>query len=125
MAKKKAGLGPLKRYGVRYGKTNKERSAKIEVEQRKPQPCPSCLKPSARRLAVGIYQCRKCNTKFTGRAYSVTQELARAAPITKPAEELEIATVEEELAEETVEDELAKETPEETESTELEPAPAS
>ncbi len=76
---KELGLGPLKRYGTRYGKTVKVRAAKIEFEQRKPQLCPNCLKPSARRLAVGIYKCKKCNAKFTGRAYSVSQIIEKSA----------------------------------------------
>ncbi len=63
------GLGPAKRFGVRYGRTVKFKLAKIEKQQRKPQICPYCDKPKAKRIVAGIYECKKCNAKFTGRAY--------------------------------------------------------
>jgi len=66
---KKKGLGPVKRFGVRYGRTVKHKRAKLEVEQKKPQVCPYCRRPKAKRLSIGIYHCKKCNAKFTGRAY--------------------------------------------------------
>ena len=124
LEKEKIGLGPLKRYGVRYGKTTKVRAAKIEFEQRKPQHCPSCLKPAAKRVAVGIYQCRKCNAKFTGRAYSVTQALERTAPAAA-ATKLELAEAElleakEQEAEESADEEFT----ESAESGEEEESPA-
>lgn len=68
MAKEK-GLGPAKRFGARYGATTKHRFASIEKEQKKPQICPYCSKPKAKRISYGIFECKKCNSKFTGRAY--------------------------------------------------------
>ncbi|MBD3361166.1 50S ribosomal protein L37ae [Candidatus Woesearchaeota archaeon] len=70
MAKEK-GLGPAKRFGTRYGATTKHRLATIEKEQKKPQLCPYCSKPKAKRISYGIYECKKCNSKFTGKAYVV------------------------------------------------------
>ncbi len=72
MADNDKGLGPVKRFGTRYGTTVKYKRAQVEKEQKKPQKCPYCLKLAAKRIAEGIYVCHKCNSKFTGGAYSVT-----------------------------------------------------
>jgi len=82
MPKKKMVLGSVKRFGVRYGRTTKYRLAVIEKEQKKPQQCPYCRKPKAHRLSFGIYQCDKCNKKFTGPAYALTPIVVRSE---KPA----------------------------------------
>jgi len=77
------GLGPAKRFGPRYGRTVKFKLAKIEKQQRKPQMCPYCDMPKAKRISAGIYECSKCKSKFTGRAYF----LKKKAPIIVVAEE--------------------------------------
>jgi len=59
------------RFGVRYGKRIRQRVIDIEKRQRKPQKCPSCHRFSVKRLAAGIWQCKKCNLKFAGKAYEV------------------------------------------------------
>ncbi len=64
-----------KRFGARYGRRLKERFGKIEKEQRKKQKCPYCSADRVKRIAVGIWECRKCNTKFTGKAYSVSKRV--------------------------------------------------
>jgi len=60
-----------KRFGARYGRTVKHNFAKIETEQRKLHKCPYCSKESVKRVAVGIWFCKKCSSKFTGKAYTV------------------------------------------------------
>ncbi|MBI2662810.1 50S ribosomal protein L37ae, partial [Candidatus Woesearchaeota archaeon] len=45
--------------------------AQIETEQRSKHKCPYCNKQSVKRLAMGIWQCSKCNNKFTAKAYSL------------------------------------------------------
>ncbi len=64
-----------KRFGPRYGRKLKERFGKIEIEQRKKHKCPYCSAPKVKRIAIGIWQCRKCGSKFTGKAYSVTKKM--------------------------------------------------
>jgi len=66
--------GSVKRFGPRYGRKLKERFGKIESLQRKKQKCPYCSALSVKRIAAGIWQCRKCNVKFTGKAYSVEKK---------------------------------------------------
>ena len=64
-------IGSSKRFGARYGRTIKHNFAKIEQEQRKLHKCPYCSKIAVKRLSAGIWNCRKCGAKFTGKAYTV------------------------------------------------------
>lgn len=68
-------LGPAKRFGARYGSKPKHKYAKIEIEQRKKHQCPYCRKLAVKRLSVGIWHCRKCNAKFTGKAYTISKPI--------------------------------------------------
>lgn len=76
-------LGSVKRFGARYGRKLKLKFSTIEAEQRKLHKCPYCSKIAVKRVAVGIWKCRKCNVKFTGRAYSVSKKI-----ISKEVEEI-------------------------------------
>lgn len=75
MAEKKVGLKSAKRFGTRYGASNKLKLALIETEQRKPQLCPACGKLKAKWKSVGIFECKKCSTIFTGKAYAVEKAI--------------------------------------------------
>ncbi len=59
-----------KGFGVRYGKTVREKYAAIELKQRKKQKCPFCQK-TAKRLSKGIWKCQKCGKKFASHAYYI------------------------------------------------------
>lgn len=61
--------GSAARFGPRYGKSLKAKFAAIEDVQRSKQLCPYCGRAAVKRLAAGIWQCRKCCSKFAGRAY--------------------------------------------------------
>ncbi|MFH1682204.1 MAG: 50S ribosomal protein L37ae [Candidatus Woesearchaeota archaeon] len=61
---------PAKRFGARYGRSLKKKFAQIEQMQRAKHKCPYCNKTAVKRLAVGIWECRKCDAKFAGKAYS-------------------------------------------------------
>ena len=76
-------LGSVKRFGARYGRKTKLKFSQIETEQRKLHKCPYCNKIAVKRASVGIWQCKKCDAKFTGKAYSVTKRV-----LAKEAEEL-------------------------------------
>ncbi|MBD3248930.1 50S ribosomal protein L37ae [Candidatus Woesearchaeota archaeon] len=71
MAKETVKLGSVKRFGPRYGRIVKERLAKIEKVQHSKHMCPYCRSSKVKRQAVGIWYCRKCKAKFTGKAYSL------------------------------------------------------
>jgi len=64
-------LGSVARFGARYGKRTKTKFLTVEREQKKPQKCPYCPRTAVKRLSAGIFQCKKCNSKFTGKAYRV------------------------------------------------------
>ena len=95
----KLGLGSVKRFGARYGRKLKVKFSKIETEQRKLHKCPYCNKVAVKRIAVGIWNCKKCKAKFTGKAYSVSKKI-----ITKEAKVMEQPQIEQEM-EENVEEE--------------------
>ncbi len=58
------------RFKARYGKSIRERVQKIEKKQAVHNICPNCAKPKVKRLAKGIFECKKCGFKFAGGAYS-------------------------------------------------------
>lgn len=70
-------LGPVKRFGVRYGRTPKYKLAVIETEQKARKPCPTCRKKTVKRLSAGVFQCSTCNVKFTGKAYTFEDKTAK------------------------------------------------
>jgi len=69
MATKK--LGPVARFGPRYGKRLKAKMLSVEVLQRQKQLCPYCNRKVVRRVSAGIWYCKKCGSKFTGSAYKL------------------------------------------------------
>ena len=70
MAKKKKGSG--KRFGARYGKKLRDKTSDIEKKYRNRRiTCPYCTKKQVKRLAMGIWNCHSCETKFAGRAYEI------------------------------------------------------
>lgn len=81
--------GSTKRFGARYGRRLKERFGKIEMEQRKKQKCPYCSALKVKRIALGIWGCRKCGVKFSGKAYSVTKKITFEEEKISPIEEKE------------------------------------
>jgi len=75
MAEEKKTSGSAKRFGVRYGRTIRKKIGDIEKDLRSKQKCPYCAKPKVKRLAAGIWQCRGCNAKFSGAAYTLKREV--------------------------------------------------
>ena len=61
----------IKRFGSRYGRRLRLAVGKIEAAKRDSKKCPYCGRDKASRVAVGIWQCSKCDSKFTGRAYII------------------------------------------------------
>ena len=71
MAKKKTEI--VKRYGTRYGRTLRERLAKVEAQQKKAHRCPYCNYERAKQQSTGIFVCSKCGAKFASKAYGVSK----------------------------------------------------
>ncbi len=57
------------RFGSRYGVGIKKRIVKVEEKQNNLAVCPFCGFDKIKRLAAGLYTCKKCDAKFTGGAY--------------------------------------------------------
>ena len=62
-------IGMMGRYGARYGTRTKKIAGEIELRQRQKQTCPYCERKTLKRVAAGIWFCRKCKSKFAGGAY--------------------------------------------------------
>jgi large subunit ribosomal protein L37Ae len=62
-------IGSVGRYGVRYGTKTKKIIAKMEKKQKERKTCPYCERKTLKRIAAGIWYCKKCKTKFAGAAY--------------------------------------------------------
>ncbi|MFH1473533.1 MAG: 50S ribosomal protein L37ae [Candidatus Aenigmatarchaeota archaeon] len=62
-------VGSTGRYGVRYGTKGKKIIAKVEKKAREKRTCPYCERSVLKRIASGIWYCKKCKTKFAGGAY--------------------------------------------------------
>ena len=69
MATKK--VGTTGKYGARYGRRLRQKVAVIEKKLKQWHKCPYCNKKRVKRLAAGIWFCRHCKSKFTGKAYSI------------------------------------------------------
>ena len=68
MAKSKGTAG---RYGTKFGRTLREKVSNIEKKSRGKYKCPYCSKQNkVKRVAYGIWQCRSCEKKFIGKAYT-------------------------------------------------------
>ena len=76
-------LGPAKRLGARYGIRVRYKLDKVEREQRQLHKCPYCKQKKVKRLVMGIYQCRKCKAKFTGKAYTIAKKIIIKEEIVK------------------------------------------
>lgn len=68
-------LSSIKRFGARYGTKVKHRFGEIEKEQRKKHKCPYCSALKVKRIAIGVWYCNKCKTKFSGKAYSIKRKI--------------------------------------------------
>ncbi len=71
MAVKPRKIKAAGRFGAGYGNPRNKLSA-IEAVQRKKQKCILC-NGTAKRLANGIWQCKKCNKKFASGTYTTKQ----------------------------------------------------
>lgn len=70
---KKQLIGSVKRFGVRYGRRIKRKTAEVEESYKRKQKCPYCNANTAKRVSNGIWECKKCNSKFTAKAYSLSK----------------------------------------------------
>lgn len=80
MSAKEKKKGTTRRFGARYGIKVRENIEKVEALQKAKQKCPYCKYVGGiRRLAAGIFICKKCENKFTGKAYFIGKVAATQA----------------------------------------------
>ncbi|MBI4448686.1 50S ribosomal protein L37ae [Candidatus Woesearchaeota archaeon] len=75
MASKELNLASAKRFGARYGPRIRNKVAEIELSSRGWHKCPYCSRQQVKRVAIGIFSCRKCNETFTGKAYGPIKKI--------------------------------------------------
>lgn len=73
MAGKKTKHGSVKRFGPRYGRTLKNKTGHIESLQKKSYACPKCHYERVKQNTTGIWECSKCDAKFTSKAFTITK----------------------------------------------------
>ena len=61
--------GSAGRFGARYGRVARRRVAEIESDMHEDHVCPECGSRAVDRKGSGIWQCGRCDYKFTGGAY--------------------------------------------------------
>jgi ribosomal protein L37AE/L43A len=54
---------------IGYGIKLKKKAREVEVKQRKKQSCPFCTKKGVKRLAKGLWKCKRCGKKFASHTY--------------------------------------------------------
>jgi large subunit ribosomal protein L37Ae len=69
MSKRTKKVGSTGRFGPRYGTRTKKVIREIEKLQRKKHMCPKCERYTLKRVAAGIWECKKCGAKIAGGAY--------------------------------------------------------
>jgi large subunit ribosomal protein L37Ae len=64
-------VGTTGRFGPRYGTKAKIKLRNIEAIQKAPHQCPECKRMTLKRVAAGIWKCKKCGAKIAGGAYKL------------------------------------------------------
>ena len=71
-------VGSTGRFKGRYGVGIKRRVLKVEDKAKELGACPFCGFERIKRVAAGLFVCRKCGARFTGGAYEVQTLVGRA-----------------------------------------------
>jgi large subunit ribosomal protein L37Ae len=69
--------------GPRYGIRIRRRVLEIDRARGPAAPCPRCSTVTLRRVASGVFECRRCGTRFASNAYV----FQAPPPITRTAKE--------------------------------------
>jgi large subunit ribosomal protein L37Ae len=69
MSKRTKKVGATGWMGPRYGIRIRRRVLEIDRARSRSAPCPRCSTVTLRRVASGVYECRRCGTRFASNAY--------------------------------------------------------
>jgi large subunit ribosomal protein L37Ae len=70
MSKRTKKVGATGWMGPRYGIRIRRRVLEIDRAKIKPSACPRCSTTTLDRVASGIYECRRCGTRYASNAYT-------------------------------------------------------
>lgn len=79
MTKHTKKVGPVGKYGTRYGSSIRKHLKKIEISQHKNYDCNFCGKKKVKRTSVGIWSCKGCNRTVSGGAWTLYTQAAITA----------------------------------------------
>jgi large subunit ribosomal protein L37Ae len=69
MSKRTKKVGSTAWMGPRYGIRIRRRVLEIDRSRSKASACPRCSTVTLDRVASGIFECRRCGTRFASNAY--------------------------------------------------------
>lgn len=69
MSQRTKKIGPTGWMGARYGIRIRRRVLDIDRARKRPAACPRCSTVTLRRVASGIFECRRCGTRYASNAY--------------------------------------------------------
>ncbi|HUJ77376.1 MAG TPA: 50S ribosomal protein L37ae [Thermoplasmata archaeon] len=69
MSKRTKKVGATGWMGPRYGIRIRRRVLEIDRAKGRPSACPRCATTTLGRVASGIYECRRCGTRYASNAY--------------------------------------------------------
>lgn len=72
MSKRTKKVGSTGWMGPRYGIRIRRRVLEIDRERKRDAPCPRCSTVTLHRVASGVFECRRCGTRFASSAYTFT-----------------------------------------------------
>ena len=70
MTRRTKKVGVAGRYGPRYGVRTRKQMAVVTTAKNRSYECPRCNHVAVKRVSTGVWQCRRCDLKFAGGAYS-------------------------------------------------------
>ncbi len=69
MSKRTKKVGATGWMGPRYGIRIRRRVLEVDRARSRASACPRCSTVTLQRVASGIYECRRCGTRFASNAY--------------------------------------------------------
>ena len=87
MSKRTKKVGNTGWMGPRYGIRIRRRVLELDRQRTVDSACPKCSTVTVERIDTGVFECRRCGTKFASGAYLFTP----APPITRSEREVPAA----------------------------------
>ena len=86
MSKRTKKVGATGWMGPRYGIRIRRRVLEIDRTRGKAAACPRCSTVTLHRVASGIFECRRCGTRYASNAYvfQAPPAITRAAKVAGP-----------------------------------------